>query len=113
MTDVEILESVRTHWRDLRGRTYDLMDALGDADLKARLPFAESQDVLYQLGFMLGSQESWWPVLLEGRMRGWACSLDAELKTGMLSIRPIRAAMEAADERLDEAFEQARWLNVF
>ena len=113
ITDVGILESVRRHWRNLRGRTYDLMDALGDADLKARLPFAESQDVLYQLRFMLGSQESWWPVLLEGRMRGWACSLDAELKTGMLSIRPIRAAMEAADERLDEAFEQARWLNVF
>ena len=31
----------------------------------------------------------------------------------MLSIRPIRAAIEAADERLDEAFEQARWLHVF
>ena len=58
MTDVEILESVRTHWRDLRGRTYDLMDALGDADQEARLPFAESQDVLYQLRFIRGCSPS-------------------------------------------------------
>ena len=112
MTDVEILESVRTHWWQLCGRTYDLMDTPGDADLKARLPFPESQDVFYQLRCMLGSQESWWPVLLEGRMRGWACSPDAELKTGMLSIRPIRAAMEAADERLDEAHLHGQLINL-
>ena len=80
MTAVEILESVRRHWRDLRGRTYDLMDAIGDADLEARLPFPESQDVFYQLRCMLGSQESWTPVLPEGRMRGWACSVDPVAK---------------------------------
>ena len=53
---MEILESVRTHWRDLRGRTYDLMAALGDADLEARLPFPESQDVFYQLRCMLSTR---------------------------------------------------------
>ena len=70
-----ILESVQLHWQDLRGRTYDLMDVLSDAELKARLPFQESQDVLYQFRCMLGTQESWPPVLLEGRMKGWDCSL--------------------------------------
>ena len=44
--DGKLLESVRSHWQDLRGRTYDLMDVLEDEDLTARLPFAESQDVL-------------------------------------------------------------------
>ena len=86
MTDAAILGSVRTHWRDLRGRTYDLMDAIGNADLAARLPFDESQDVLYQLRCMLGSQESWRPVLLEGRMRGWACSLDDRIRAGTLTL---------------------------
>ncbi len=65
-----ILEGVQQHWQDLRGRTYDLMDVLSDADLKAQLPFQASQDVLYQFRCMLGTQESWVPVLLEGRMRG-------------------------------------------
>ena len=113
MTVATILESVRVHWRDLRGRTYDLMDALEDADLEARLPFPESQDVFYQLRCMLGSQESWAPVLLEGRMRGWACSLDAEADARPTTVARVRSAMEAADGRLDEAFRRADWLRVF
>lgn len=113
MTDPTILESVRTHWRDLRGRTYDLMDSIGDADLEARLSFPESQDVFYQLRCMLGSQESWTPVLLEGRMRGWACSLDPVAKGDLPPIARVRSAMEATDGPLDEAFQRANWLHVF
>ena len=70
-----ILQSVQAHWQELRGRTYDLLDVLADVDLDARLPFPESQNILYQFYCMLGTQESWPPVLLEGRMRDWDCSL--------------------------------------
>ena len=83
-----ILESVQIHWQDLRGRTYDLMDVLADIDLNARLPFPESQNILYQFYCMLGTQESWPPVLLEGGMQGWDCSLklcaDARRETATI-----------------------------
>lgn len=108
-----ILESIQSHWQDLRGRTYDLMDVLGDADLNAHLPFPQSQNVLYQFYCMLGTQESWSPVLLEGRMRGWACSLQPAPAGKILPMEQVRQAMEAADARLNEAFEQADWLQIF
>ena len=108
-----VLQSVQTHWRDLRGRSYDLLDVLADADLNARLPFPESQTILYQFYCMLGTQESWAPVLLEGRMRGWDCSLKAASAGEALPIERVRAAMEAADAALHAAFEQADWLRVF
>lgn len=108
-----ILQTVRTHWQDLRGRTYDLLDVLEDADLNARLPFPDSQNVLYQFYCMLGTQESWPPVLLKGRMRGWACSLQPAPAGEVLPIGQVRQALQAADKKLDEAFAQADWLHVF
>ena len=108
-----VLQSVQTHWRDLRGRSYDLLDVLADADLNALLPFSESQNILYQFYCMLGTQESWPPVLLEGRMRGWDCSLKAAPAGEALPIERVRAAMVAADAALHAAFEQADWLRVF
>lgn len=108
-----ILESVQIHWQDLRGRTYDLMDVLTDADLNARLPFSESQNILYQFYCMLGTQESWPPVLLEGRMRGWGCSLEPAPAGEVLPVERVRQKMEAADTALREVFEQVEWLRVF
>jgi len=108
-----ILEGVQQHWQDLRGRTYDLMNVLSDADLKARLPFQESQDVFYQFRCMLGTQESWAPVLLEGRMRGWDCSLQPVELGEAVSMERIREAMMKADGQLYSTFEQVEWLKVF
>ena len=108
-----ILEGVQQHWQDLRGRTYDLMDVLSDTDLQARLPFQESQDVLYQLRCMLGTQESWAPVLLEGRMKGWDCSLPAVEPGKVVSMERIREAMTNADVQLHSTFEQVEWLRRF
>ena len=108
-----VLQSVQAHWQDLRGRTYDLMDVLADADLDARLPFAESQNILYQFYCMLGTQESWPPVLLEGRMTGWDCSLQPAPAGEVLPVERVRQGMEAADADLRAAFEQVDWLHVF
>ena len=108
-----ILQSVQAHWQELRGRTYDLLDVLADVDLDARLPFPESQNILYQFYCMLGTQESWPPVLLEGRMRDWDCSLKPAPAGEALPIGRVRTAMEAGDARLGAAFEQADWLHVF
>lgn len=69
-------EKVKSHWQVLRGQTYDLMDVLEDDDLKGRLPFPESQDVFNQFYYMLGTQESWPSILLEGKMKGWGCSMN-------------------------------------
>ena len=109
----KLLERVRGHWQDLRGRTYDFMDVLEDDDLSARLPFAESQDVLNQFYCMLGTQESWPPVLLDGRMKGWGCSLNTAFPREVLTVAKVRKAMEAADEVLLGAFEAVDWLFEF
>lgn len=109
----KLLESVKSHWLNLRGRTYDLMDVLEDDDLNARLPFTESQDVLNQFYCMLGTQESWPPVLLDGRMKEWGCSLTTVFPGEGLAVAKIRKAMEAADEVLFGAFKAVDWLFEF
>ncbi len=109
----KILESVKTHWQDIRGRTYDLMEVLEDADLKSRLPFPDSQDVLNQFYCMLGTQESWPPVLLEGSMKGWDCSLTVTSQEELLPVTQVRKAMEAADVLLFDALERVDWLSEF
>ncbi len=86
------------------------MEVLEDADLKARLPFPESQDVLYQFHCMLGTQESW---LLEGRMKGWDCSLTPVSAGELLPVTQVRKAMEAADVHLLETLEGVDWLSRF
>ena len=63
--------------------------------------------------YMLGSQESWTPVRLEGRMRGWTCSLDPVAKDDLNPIARVRSAMEAADCPLDKASQRANWLHMF
>ncbi len=108
-----VQSSVQAHWRDLRGRTYDLMDVLADADLGARLPFPESQDVLYQFRCMLGTQESWTSVLLEGRMQGWNCSLPAGVPGELMPVAQVREAMCKADKQLQATFAEVDWLKVF
>lgn len=110
---MEILENVRTHWADLRGRTYDFMDLLQDTDLQSRLPFESSQDVLYQFHCMLGTQESWPPVLLEGGMQGWDCSLQPAGPGELMPVSRVREAMRKADQTLDEAFARTDWLRAF
>ncbi len=107
-----VLESVQLHGQDLRDRTYDLMDILSDSDLSARLPFPESQDVLYQFYCMLGTQESWPPVLQEGRMTGWNCSLQPVAPGEVMSLERVRAAMIRADVQLQAVCETVDWLKV-
>ncbi len=108
----EILDSVKNHWKDIRGRTYSLMEVLEDTDLQARLPFPESQDVLAQFYCMLGTQESWSPVLLEGSMKGWNCSLTPAAGE-MLPVIQVRQAMAAADAKLFDVLERVDWLSRF
>ena len=87
----ELLRNVSTHGKDLRGRIYDIMGILEDADLTAHVPFAESQDLLYQSHCMLGAQESWHSVLpcTAGRNNG-SVELQAEygLSGGMWLVLP-------------------------
>ena len=36
-------EEIKRHWQHLRGRTYELLDVLEDADLSKQLPFPASE----------------------------------------------------------------------
>ena len=87
------------HWRMLRGRTYDLLDTLSQADLDKKLPFPSSQSVGYQFWCMLGSQESWIAYLQTGVLEHWSCSLN-DTAPAAITVDVFRQRFQAADERL-------------
>ncbi|MEZ4712062.1 MAG: hypothetical protein R3A44_33050 [Caldilineaceae bacterium] len=91
---------LQTHWQQLRGMTYDLLDMLSEPDLIKKLPFAASQDMQYQFFCMLGTQESWLPVLSSGVMETWDCSLTPASEGQPLALAEVKAHFAAADRAL-------------
>ena len=93
-------QHLQTHWQQLRGMTYDLLNVLSAQYLTKSLPFATSQDIQYQFFCMLGTQESWLPVLSSGTMESWDCSLTPAPEGDALSLADVKAHFEAADQAL-------------
>ncbi len=108
----KLVQETKDHWRQLRGMTYDLLDAITDADLSKKLPFSESQDVQYQFWCMLGTQESWTSLLVSGVWEDWSCSLDKE-DVKQVSLEGIKQHMRTADKQLFEALERDDLLRKF
>jgi uncharacterized damage-inducible protein DinB len=104
--------NLQRHWQMLRGRTYDLLDHLSDADLDRRLPFPASQTIAYQLWCMLGSQESWIDYLRVGALEHWSCSLAGTPRAD-LSVDLFRQRFQAADQRLAAALHEADLLQPY
>jgi hypothetical protein len=104
---------VQAHWQELRGRTYDLLGELTEGDLSRRLPFRESQNMLYQFYCMLGTQESFTPVLVTGSMDEWDCSLSPAPEGEVISIAQIRTHMQTADNILLETLAGLDWGHTF
>ena len=92
-----LLEELQAHWKQLRGMTYDLMDMLKPNDLLKKLPFPDSQDVLYQFRCMIGAQESNIPLITKGVWEGFSSSLDNESEK---TLEVIRKHMADADQKL-------------
>ena len=93
-----VTDELARHWNMLRGRTYDLLDVLSQADLEKKLPFARSQSMAYQFWCMLGSQESWVAFLQNGALEHWSCSLSG-VPSAEFTPALFRQRFEAADER--------------
>jgi uncharacterized damage-inducible protein DinB len=110
MAETNLKDQIKNHWQQLRGRTYDLLAHLQNADLSRRLPFAESQAIGYQLWCMLGTQESFTPTLETGHMKGWACSLD-QIDPQLVNIERIKQQMQAADEELLSTIDRVELLS--
>jgi hypothetical protein len=104
---------VQAHWQELRGRSYDLLGELTEGDLARRLPFRQSQDVLYQFYCMLGTQESFTPALATGSMDEWSCSLNAAPEGEVIPIAQIRTHMQEADKILRETLASLDWGRTF
>ena len=101
-----IAEQLKTHWQQLRGMTYDLLDLLTEENLNRLLPFPASQDIQYQLYCMLGTQESWLTVLRTGTMAEWDCSLEPAPVGQTLSLARLRSQFETADQALFRELDQ-------
>lgn len=84
-------------WQGIRGLTYDLLAVLTPADLSQRLPFPESQDLLYQFYCMLGASESYLRELQAGSWQGFKCSLD---RLSDYSLEAIARQMREVDRAL-------------
>ena len=100
------------HWQMLRGRTYDLLDTLTDADLDKTLPFPRSQAIRYQFWCMLGSQESWVAFLKNGALEHWSCSLAGTPRAEM-TVDVFRQRFKAADDAWTAALAEAGLLSPY
>lgn len=102
------------HWQDIRGRTYDLLDLLTEADLDKKLPFAASQSIGNQFYCMLGTQESWGPLLTNGKMAGWSCSLNGVPHEARGSyLDQYKQRLRAADDVLITTLASVDWNKQF
>ncbi|MEM7125831.1 MAG: DinB family protein [Chloroflexota bacterium] len=110
----DLSSQLKAHWQDIRGRTYDLLDSLTDADLEKRLPFPTSQSLGTQFYCMLGTQESWGPVLTKGRMEGWSSSISEVAPEDIRSYQvEYSQRLRAADEQLFITLDAVEWAQTF
>jgi uncharacterized damage-inducible protein DinB len=105
MMNQDLATSLVEHWQQLRGMTYDLLDALREEDLDLKLNFERSQSVGYQLWCMLGAQESWVSLIETGQWKGFSCSVNT-LRGGD-ALERFKRQMRLADEVLLEAMQRA------
>ena len=88
-------------WEGIRAMTYDYLAVLTPPDLSLRLPFPESQDLLYQFWCMVGAHESYLKELQAGSWQGFSCSLDAQEDYSLQAIeRQMRESDRVMAERL-------------
>lgn len=104
MTQVSLADNLIQHWQQLRGMTYNLLDAIGDNDLEKTLPFPTSKSLGYQFWCMTGAQESFLPLIEEGIWRGFSCSLN---RLPRIDRQAFRTHMQQADERLFAVLRRA------
>ena len=71
---MELADIVSSHWLQLRGMTYELLDALELDDLGLKLDFERSQSIGYQFWCMLGAQESWISLIESGEWGGFSAA---------------------------------------
>ena len=106
-----LLEQIISHWRDLRGRTYDLLDVLQHEDLAKTLPFPESATLYNQLWCMLGTTESFAERIAAGSWQGWSSSLSSG--PHQVALAEIREHLQRSDATLIEALGQHDLMKPF
>jgi hypothetical protein len=107
-----LTDELTRHWHLLRGRTYDLLDTLTQADLGQKLPFPRSQSIGYQFWCMLGSQESWVAFLRNGALEHWSCSLSG-LPPAEITPALIHERLQAADAQYLAALAESDALRPY
>jgi len=93
-----LLREITRHWQHLRGRTYELLAVLQDADLTKRLPFPESETLGYQLQCMVAMADSLYSGLA-GKDFSDHDTAFAVAK-GQVTVADLRAAMQRSDEKV-------------
>ena len=93
------------HWRHLRGRTYELLDLLQDADLEKRLPFPASETLGYQFMCMLTMSDS----IYSGLAGKDFADHDAAFAGAkqQITVGQLRVAMQRSDEKVLAALTSA------
>jgi hypothetical protein len=104
-------EHLITHWNNLRGRTYDLLDVLQPADLPRTLPFPESESLYNQLWCMLGTTESFAERIAAGSWQGWHSSLSSS--ASHVTMDEIRQHLKESDATLFAALRQHNLLEPY
>jgi hypothetical protein len=98
MAEQNLTQILLAQWRRIRALSYDYLDGLDSHHLELRLPFPESQSLLYQFWCMTGAHESYLRKLEHGEWKGFSSSLD---QLPEVTPQTIKAQMKQADDKME------------
>ena len=101
----ELLTHLKSHWKNLRGRTYDFLDVLKQEDLTKKLPFPASQSIYYQLDCILGTTETIVDFMKTEKKTKWHCSLPNGVTD--MPIATIKKHLQKSDKVLFATLDKA------
>lgn len=95
---------IKENWKEVRTRTYGVLNILKSEDLSKKLPFERSEDIFNQFYCMIGTTESFTKLIATGEWQGWASSLG--YKDENYNTKHIKKLLKNTDKILSEVLDK-------
>lgn len=94
----DLQTQIKNQWKSLRGRTYDFLDVISQANLENKLPFQQSQSIYYQFDCMIGTTETITDSIKNEHGDPWHCSLPNNVSS--MPKEQIKKHLQKSDDSL-------------